>query len=270
MSELSFNSVSIKEEVLDRESLYDSSTVIPDQSNFDNRSVTGASSIGTTRNEQILMNVPYAFENKMPCDEKTPKKEEKPVVLRNTGKISVDNYRQRRPLSIRNLSQHRYSSGNGMQSPNNQWSTPVTTELIIEPNLSHTPNRILVATQTSQTSNETDVIELSDGEEENNNNEERQPKHEQQLQHPQQASSPPSSPLAQITPALLATLHGIVQQNVNVLNGPLNNTIDKSVYCNVCNQRYKTRSSYNGHTKTAKHQNNLQTAQQHFQSNNQQ
>lgn len=263
MSVQSFNSVTIKEEIQDDSiSLFNASTVIPDQSNFDNMSVTGGSSIGTIVIEQNLMNwPPNPFENRMPCDEKTPKKEEKPVVLRNTGKISVENYRQRRLFSNRNSSQNRYSSGNGLLSPNNQWSTPVTTELIIEPNLPHTPNSILVATQTSQTSNEPDVIELSDGEEENNNNEEPDQKQEQQEQQVQQPEQAPS-PLAQITPALLARLRDYVQQNVNIQNGPLNNTIDTSVHCSVCNQRYKTRNTFNSHTKTAKHQNNLRASQQ--------
>lgn len=263
MSVRSIHIVDVKQEAEERESVFDSSTIDLDQ--FGNMSVTGASSIGSIQNDQNLMNYPNS-EYKMASDEKTPKKEEKAVVLRNTGKIGVQN-RRRRLFSVRDSSQNRYFSGSGVMSSNtnNQWS-PVTTELIIEPIQPQTPNNILVKTQTSATY-EPNIIDLSDDEENNNHNEVRQ--QEQDFQQPQQAPSPlvqiTPSPLAQIPPALLAALHDSVQQSVNVLN----NTVDNSVYCNFCNQRYCNRNSFKKHTKTAKHQNNFQIAQQLFNSNNQ-
>lgn len=95
---LNWSNVNVKEEPDQNQSLYSESFGHASFVGCDMASESGRSSTFSNssynfsiRNEQNLTNLQYALENRMPTDEKLqPKKEEKPVVHRNTGKISVE------------------------------------------------------------------------------------------------------------------------------------------------------------------------------------
>lgn len=240
MSEYSFMDVSVKQEAslqLEQGSEYDGE-------NFDNASQYSASTIPITM-PNLLSPLEIPTRN---AGEKVQKKEEKPVVHRNTGKISIENYRRRQ--RIRSICK--------------------TAMLMIEPVLEEESDRILVSTQTTMT--QPNVIELSDGEHEEHEQQMTEQSQPQQVQTPlsPQQMETPLSPQQMATPlqqlpnqtrqlpqSVLNAIFSSVPQTINDLD-----RYDKSIYCDICDQHYVNRASLRKHIQTIKHQTNLQRQSQ--------
>lgn len=109
------------------------------QEDLDNESLFNAStaSFSGYRN---LVEVICEPEQKPKIDEKVQKEEEKPVVHRNTGKISGRRFMSSLAL---NSKRHYFSA------PCDRKMMPVTQSLLIEPVLQQKQNNTLVSTQTS-------------------------------------------------------------------------------------------------------------------------
>lgn len=211
------------------------------RASFDDRSMLGESAHGKFNANR---NIIYPYESKSSTDDALQKKEEKPIVHRNTGKISVENYRHRR---------HRLMS-HSAQNPNRRFfkintyhghKTPkiVTTPLRIEPFLPHTSANSSI--QTSSMSEE-NVVVLSDDEE-----------NDVEMQQQQQQNRSPPAESSQIPAAMISAIFNAVQKNAISFQQQRN--IRTPVRCDVCNQTYASTNYLRKHELTIKHKKNLQT-----------
>lgn len=126
--------VAIKQEAREKTNSYAES--FASQDDLDNESLFNASTASFTSHYNLVELIDVT-EKKPNINEKVQKEEEKPVIHRNTGKIC----RRRFMSSLAN----RYYSN----SPYTRNTTFTTQSLLIQPDLQHTKNNILVSTQTS-------------------------------------------------------------------------------------------------------------------------
>lgn len=281
--------VAVKQEAQQNTNAYAESFV--SQEDLDNESLFNASTASYS-SYQNLVHVVYA-EPKPNIDEKVQKEEEKPVVHRNTGKIT-----RRRFGSSLAANPNRHHSN---AAPYIRNTASTTQTLLIQPVLQHGQNNILVSTETSSTGKNhvfltsflqfghqiltdwsslvpfgrnqcvleeliqflsvLDVVELSDDDDEaDDTNNNYQAAQLVQLQ-PQQQQPPPH---------FLAAVYNTIQQNMAAIqNQQTVTTIHNAnrVHCAACNQSY-VRTGISKHMKTKKHQDNEEALKRQNQNTN--
>lgn len=216
--------------------------------------------------------------NKIDIVEKQPKKVESPPVHRNTGKISIENYRRRRLLSTSTRSRQVAPLDTQVNTTTDVIATHESRSNTNEPNQTN-PN-LLVLTFTQPTANSNEVIEISDDEIEgaiigaltkqpdDNQAEESQPAQVEQPNHngtltsmPQSAHPPMAKNLQealQLTPAqnhqqAVQQPLPLPQQQRDRMQPLAVQPENAESYCFICTRQLKNRQTFKKHQKSMTH-----------------
>lgn len=242
-------SIIIKQEELS--SLYDevASTVGQEYYDLDQRSLVSASN-----ESQSIFRAPteifrhYVMTPKNDVNDNATKKEERPVIHRNNGRISIENFRRRRQLSQVGSEASPRSENGPNQMPGRSNMLPPT----------QTPGRRSYQASFEQMATpssfrRTTFLEIvPDIAMDESKDDLQDAIQQQQLQQQQQQLQQQQLQQRQLQQPLLD--QAIIQ-------------VTGTAYCFICQQRYKTRQGLKKHEKTKKHADNLAQVQRAAQMN---
>lgn len=235
------------------------------------------SNVSTVSNKSAASRVTFATNTKVPYVEKVVKKEQEPIVHRNTGTISVQTYRRRRLLSqssIR-LPDTLFDSTNNC-TPKQEFrlsinQTPVFSHRPIQNAMSARAKRPMVIIDVPGPSGMARAIEMrrdieSPGVADMQRAVEvkRAARMAQDIGSPEVAEMQRAAEIAQEfeVPEAVAlpsttAMNSIVTAPIVTVPRIVSAETVPSTFCVVCNQNYATRATLQTHLKSQKHQRNL-------------
>lgn len=229
------------------------------------------SNVSTVSNKSAASRVTFATNTKMPYVEKVAKKEQEPIVHRNTGTISVQTYRRRRLLSqssIR-LPDTLFDSTNNC-TPKQEFrlsinQTPVFSHRPIQNAMSARAKRPMVIIEVPGPSGMARAIEMRrDIESPGVAEMQRAIESPRDIETSAAAEMQRAVGIAQdfevpeavVLPSTTA-MNSIVTAPIVTVPRIVSAETVPNTFCVVCNQNYATRATLQTHLKSQKHQRNL-------------